>query len=157
MNTSIGILERIFVKTGFKKPSVAKDRRRSKRYRVDLPIKFRVYLRSRPEMTTDQISARLFDISEHGVGMLIKTLQFDTIHITKLDAQTSEECLLEIWIPFDPDPVVLKGKMVWYIQTPEHQPFVLRVGVSLMDQSPARTRKLKSFINICMHAGEMNT
>lgn len=157
MNTSPGILRKLFARTGFGKPSVQKDRRRSRRYRVELPIEFRVYMRSRPEVTTRFHPARLFDISEHGVGMLVQTIRFEGLHITRLDAKASEECLLEIRIPFDPEPLVLTGKMVWYIQTPEFHPYVLRVGVSLLDMGLDRKRRLLSFIGICMHAGEIDT
>jgi hypothetical protein len=157
MNSSPGILEKLFIKTGFKKPPVGKERRRSKRYRVELPIQFRVFLRSRPEISTSFHPARLFDISEHGLGMLIQTIRFDGLHITKLDAKTSEECLLEIQIPFDPEPLVLKGRMIWYIQTPEYDPYILRVGVSLVDMSPDQKKKLLNFIGICVHANEINT
>jgi hypothetical protein len=156
MNSSLGILDRLFIKTGFKKPPVQKERRRSKRFRVELPVQFRVFLRSRPEITTCYHPARLFDISEHGVGMLVQTVRFDGLNITRLDAKTSEECLLEIRIPFDPEPLALKGRMIWYIQTPEYDPFVMRVGVSLQDMDPDRQRKLRAFIGICVHANEID-
>ena len=155
MNTSPGILERLLVKTGFKKPPADKDRRRSKRYRVELPVEFRVYLRDRPEVTTDFHPARLFDVSEHGIGMLVKTVQFDGLPAARLDAQMSEECLLEIRIPFDPQPLCVKGRMIWYIQTPQYDPYVLRVGVSLLEMGLEQKKRYQNFIDICVHACEI--
>jgi len=155
MNTSPGILERLLVKTGFRKPAVQADRRRSRRYRVELPAQFRVYLRSRPDVTTGFHVARLFDVSEQGVGMLVKTVQFDGLPSRQSDVKMSEDCLLEIRIPFDPEPLSLHGRIMWYIQTPQYDPYVLRVGVSLMDMDEDLKRKYLSFINICMHAGEI--
>jgi len=157
MNSSPGILGRLFLKTGFRKAPVQEERRRSKRYRVELPIQFRVYVRSRPEVTTRFHPARLFDISEHGVGMLVQTIRFEGLPVTRLDAKASEDCLMEVRIPFDPEPLVLTGKMVWYVQTPEFHPYVLRVGVSLLNMGLDRKRKLLSFIQICMHASEIHT
>lgn len=157
MNGSTGIVERLLVRTGFRKPAVTEERRRSKRYRVDLPVEFRVFMRSRPDAATGFHPGRLYDVSEHGVGMLVKSVQFEGLTVPRLDATTSEDCLLEIRVPFHPAPLSLKGRMIWYIQTPQYDPYVLRVGVSLLEMSPEQKKRYLGFIDICVHAGEIDS
>ena len=155
MNKPPGILERLLEKSGFRKPPAEKDRRRSKRYRVELPVEFRVYLRSRPEVSTEFHPGRLFDVSEHGIGMLVKTVRFDGLPGARFGAQVSEECLLEIRVPLEPEPLSLKGRMLWHIQTPEYHPYVLRVGVSLLEMGSEQKKRYLDFIDICVHACEI--
>ena len=156
MNSSPGIFQKLFIKTGIMKPSVGKDRRRAKRYRVNLPVQFRILLRSRPDVSTSLFPASLFDLSELGLGLLIETMEFDGLHITKINSETSEEYLFEIHIPFGQEPILVSAKMVWYIQTADHHPFILRLGLSILDPSHELKKKIRNFINICTHANEID-
>ena len=157
MNTARSLFRRLFRKGGTETDPVApgQERRRSKRHRVELPARFRVLLRSSPEISTTMMPAQLFDISEHGAGLLIETMQFDGFHITRIDSRMSEECLFEIEIPYGFEPIRVLARLIWYIQTPDYPPYLLRLGLAFQEPGFETRRKLRSYIHICEHANEM--
>jgi hypothetical protein len=70
MALSDGLWGKLFArKNGSQEPCPHKERRQSERHRMDLPVRFRLYVPSQPERGTLLIPAQLYDISEHGVGL----------------------------------------------------------------------------------------
>ena len=155
MNTSTSLIGRIMSKTGFRKTAEAKDRRRSKRHRIDRPVRVRMHLPSRPEDPSPELPAQLYDISEHGLGLLTDSIEWEGLHMIDPNMQTSEKCILEIELPYDDQPLKLRGKAVWYIRHPEGIPFVFRVGVEFDDATPELRKKIKNLINLHVTAAEI--
>ena len=155
MDMPASLLGRIMSKTGLRKTDEKKERRRSKRHRIDRPVQFRMYLPSRPEDTSPKLTGHLYDISEHGLGLLTDAISWEGLHMIDPDMQTSEKCVLEVEIPYDDEPLRLRGKAVWYIRHPEGIPYVFRVGVEFFDLTPALRKSLKTLVNLCATAAEM--
>lgn len=142
-------------KTGFRKTAAKKERRRSKRHRINRPVQFHLYLPSRPEQRSPALSAHLYDISVHGMGLLTDTIKWEDLHMIDPNMQTSEKCILEVEIPFDDEPLRIRGKAVWYIRHPEGIPFVFRVGVEFTDITPEIKRNIRNLINLHVTAAEI--
>jgi len=155
MNASANLIERIMSKTGFRKTAAKKERRRSKRHRINRPVKFHMYLPSRPDERSPALSAHLYDISEHGMGLLTDAIKWETLHMIDPNMQTSEKCILEVEIPFDDEPLRIRGKAVWYIRHPEGIPFVFRVGLEFVDVTPEMRGNIKNLINLHVTAAEI--
>ncbi len=154
MNTSTGLLGKIMSKTGLFNPQLQKERRRSKRYQMDLPLRYNIFLPSHPEITTPVLSARLYDLSEHGLGLLTNTLECDSMHMVDPSPQTSEQCHLTIEIPYDEKPLSLAGKAVWYIQNPEGHSYLFRVGVNFLYLNSDIRKKIATFIELYLSAND---
>ncbi len=156
MDTSASFIERIMSKTGLRRTAEKKERRRSKRHRIERPIRFRMHLPSQPKNLSPELPAELYDISEHGMGLLTDSIEWEGIHMIDPNMQTSEKSILEVELPYDDEPLRLRGKAVWYIRHPEGIPFVFRVGVEFVDTSPAMRKKVKNWINLHVTAAEIS-
>lgn len=158
MDASTSFLGRIMAKTGWLKSSEKKDkdRRRSKRHRIDLPVRYRMYLPSRVENASPQLKAQLYDISEHGLGLLTDAIQWEGLHMVDPDMQTSEKCIVEVEVPYDEEPLRLQGRAVWYIRHPEGIPFVFRVGVEFVGLNPVLRKNIQNLINLYVTAAEIS-
>ena len=154
MATSNGLWQKIFLRNSYKKEAPKKERRRSKRYRVDLPVQFRLYLPSRPETSSSMLAAQICDLSEHGIGLLTNTMEYEGLHFMAPDIQTSEQGRLEIRIPFGNEPLSLKGKAIWYVRNPENHAYLFRVGIEFQDLSRDLKERIRTFINIYLSAHE---
>ncbi len=154
MNTATGLLEKIMSKTGLFTPQPQKDRRQSKRYQMDLSLRYNIFIPSQPQSTSPVLSARLYDLSEHGLGLLTNTLECDNFHMVDPSLQTSEQCHLTIEIPYDERPLALVGKAVWYIQNPEGHSYLFRVGVQFLHHNADIRKKIATFINLYLAANE---
>ena len=155
MNTSSNLIERIMSKTRFRKTAGKKEQRRSKRHRINRPVRFHMYLPSRPDERSPALSANLYDISEHGMGLLTDTIKWETLHMIDPNMQTSEKCILEVEIPYDDEPLRIKGKAVWYIRHPEGIPYVFRIGVEFVDLTAEIRRNIRNLINVHVAAVEI--
>jgi len=114
-----------------------------------------MYLPSRPDHTSPELSAQLYDISEHGIGLLTDAIEWKGLHMIDPNMQTSEKCILEIELPYDDKPLTLRGKAVWYIRHPEGIPFVFRVGVEFDHVTPELRKKVNNLINLHVAAAEI--
>jgi hypothetical protein len=155
MNTSTSLIGRIMSKTGFRKTAEAKNRRRSKRHRIDRPVRFRMHLPSRPENPSPELPAQLYDISEHGLGLLTDSIEWEGLHMIDPNMQTSEKCILDVELPYDDELLTLRGRAVWYIRHPEGIPFVFRVGIEFEDITPALRTKIRNLISLHVSAAEV--
>lgn len=155
MNTSTSLIGRIMSKTGLRRTAEKKDQRRSKRHRIDRPVRFRMHLPSRPEAPSPDLPAQLYDISEHGLGLLTNSIEWEGLHMIDPNMQTSEKCILEIELPYGDEPLKLRGKAVWYIRHPEGIPFVFRVGVEFDNITPQLRKKVIDLINLHVAAAEI--
>ncbi len=155
MNESTSLLGRIMSKTGLWKGPAKKERRRSMRYKIDLPIRFRIFLPSSPSNSTPFLSARLYDISLHGLGLLTDNTGFDDLHMIDPHHLTSEKCHLEIEIPYDEKPLLLRGTAVWYIRHPTGLSYLYRVGIEFQGLSDATRRHLQTLINLYASATQV--
>jgi hypothetical protein len=142
-------------KTGLRKTAEKKGRRRSKRHRIDRPVRFRMHLPSRPEDPSPELPAHLYDLSEHGLGLLTDSIEWEGLHMIDPNMQTSEKCILEVEIPFGDEALTLRGKAVWYIRHPEGIPFVFRVGVEFSAATPVQKKKISNLINLHVTAAEI--
>lgn len=156
MNTSTSFIDRIITKAGLRKTAKKKERRRSKRYRIERPVRFRMHLPSRPGHRSPELPAQLYDISEHGLGLLTNSIGWEDLHMIDPNMQTSEKCVLEVELPYDDEPLRMRGKAVWYIRHPEGIPFVYRVGVEFIDSSPEFRKKVRNLINLHATAAEIS-
>jgi len=157
MDTSTSLLGRIMSKTGLWRASEKekKERRRSKRHRINRPVRFRMYLPSMPDHASPELSAQLYDISEHGMGLLTDAIEWKGLHMIDPNMQTSEKCILEVEIAYDDEPLRLRGKAVWYIRHPEGVPFTFRVGIEFLEVTPALKKNIQTLINLCVTAAEI--
>ncbi len=156
MATSASFIERIMSRTGLRRTAEKKERRRSRRYRIERPIRFRMHLPSMPEHGSPELQAELYDISEHGMGLLTDSIEWEGIHMIDPNMQTSEKSILEVELPYDDEPLRLRGKAVWYIRHPEGIPFVFRVGVEFVDVTPEFRKKITNWINLHVTAAEVS-
>jgi hypothetical protein len=155
MDTSGSLIGRLMSKTGLRRTAEKKNRRRSKRHRIDCPVRFRMHLPSRPEDPSPELPAQLYDISEHGLGLLTDSIEWEGLHMIDPHMQTSEKCILEVEIPYDDEPLVLRGKAVWYIRHPEGIPFIFRVGVEFDGATPEQMKRIRNLINLHVTAAEI--
>jgi len=129
---------------------VQKDRRRSKRHPLDLLLRFRMYLPSRPnEDPADFLPGRLHDISKYGISILTNSVEHKGMHIFHPNVLSGEQCLLEIEVPAGEENLVLRGKVVWYDKTAPGDVFSFRVGVEFLDPP---SKLPKNFQGLLRHA-----
>lgn len=155
MAASPNLIARIMFKAGLRKTAEQKERRRSKRHRIQRPVRFRMYLPSRPKDRSPELPAQLYDISEHGLGLLTDSILWEGLHMIDPDMQTSEKSVLEIEIPYGDQSLWLKGRAVWYIRHPEGIPFVFRVGIEFIDLTPEQRRTVRQLIDLHVAAAEI--
>lgn len=148
MSASASAIENLLSKARSRKPSLQKDRRRAKRYRMDVPARFRIYLPSCPEHSSAHIAARVFDLSKMGIGLLTDTVECEGLHIMHPWPATSEQCLLEIKILAGQTPLTLQGKAAWYSQQEDKRPFGFRVGIELMDLTAEMKERIRELIDL---------
>ena len=113
-----------------------------------------MHLPSRPEAPSPELPAQLYDISEHGLGLLTDSIEWEDLHMIDPNMQTSEKCVLEIEVPHDDEAMTLRGKAVWYIRHPEGIPFVFRVGIEFDDITQDLKKKIRDLINLHVAATE---
>ena len=122
------------------------DRRRFKRYQLELPVKFRIYLPSRPDVSSTFHSAQLHDISQSGMRFLTNVVQSGDLHIFHPDMTASEQSHLEIEVPDGEQTLTLTGKVVWYDRNTEEHPYSFRVGVEFVDTPSEDQERIQSLI-----------
>ena len=122
------------------------DRRRSKRFRLKLPIKFRVYLPSQPDGGSTFLSAELHDLGQSGMRMMTNVVQQGSLHIFHPDLVASEQSRLEIEIPDGGQTLTLVGRVVWYDRNPDEHPYSFRVGVEFVDIGSEDRKRIQSLI-----------
>jgi len=125
---------------------LSRERRRTKRFRADLPARFRIVPPSHPADASPFQSAHVQDLSEGGVRILTDTVRVEGLHILHPLVATSEQCLLEIEIPHDDPPLTVRGKVVWYDRAGEDTPFSFQAGVQFVDLSPDRKQEIRSLL-----------
>jgi hypothetical protein len=124
-----------------------KERRRSKRNELDLPLRFRMFLPShRDEDSTAFLPGRIYDISKHGISLLTNTVEHRGLHIFHPNITSTEQCLLEIEIPKAEGNLVLRGKVVWYDRASPGDPFSFRAGVEFVDQTPELVKEVQALV-----------
>ncbi len=123
-----------------------KERRKAKRFRVDLPIRFRLYPPSRPDNISGPLDAQLFDLSECGMRIFSNHVRSESLHILSPSMATSEQCLLEIEVPHDKDSLTLHGRVVWYDRNAEQNPFSFQIGIEFTNLTADIREKLKALI-----------
>jgi hypothetical protein len=121
-----------------------KERRRSKRQRLELPLRFRMVLPSRPDKDSTVFHpGQLYDISKHGIALLTNIVEYGGLHIFHPDISSNERCLLEIELPGGEANLVVRGRVVWYDRTSPGDPFFFRAGVELVDLTPELLKELQ--------------
>ena len=122
------------------------DRRRFKRHPLELPIKFRIYLPSRPDTSSTFLSAQLHDLSQSGMRFMTNIVQSGNLHIFHPDLTASEQAHLEIEVPDGEQTLTLTGRVVWYDQNTEENPYSFRAGVEFVDTGSEDQKRLQSLI-----------
>jgi c-di-GMP-binding flagellar brake protein YcgR len=122
------------------------DRRRFKRHRLELPIQFRIYLPSRPDTSSQFLSAQIHDLSLSGMRLLTNTVQSGTLHIFHPDLTASEQAELEIEVPDGDQTLTLTGRVAWYDHNAEGHPYSFRAGVEFLDLAPEDRMRIQSLI-----------
>ena len=123
------------------------DRRRFKRHQLELPIKFRIYLPSRPDTSSTFLSAQLHDLSQSGMRLMTNIVQSGSLHIFHPDLTASEQSYLEIEVPDAEQTLTLIGRVVWYDQNTEEHPYSFRAGVEFVDIGSEDRKRIQSLIN----------
>ena len=123
------------------------DRRRFKRHQLELPIKFRIYLPSRPDTSSTFLSAQLHDLSQSGMRLMTNIVQSGPLHIFHPDLTASEQAHLEIEVPDDEQTLTLIGRVVWYDHNTDEHPYSFRVGVEFVDIGSEDQKRIQSLIN----------
>ncbi len=122
------------------------DRRRSKRFPLQLPIKYRIFLPSRPDASSAFLSARLHDLSQTGMRLMTDVVQNGPLHILHPDLAATEQARLEIEIPDGEQTLTLVGRVVWYDRNPEEHPYSFRVGVEFVDIGSEDQKRIQALI-----------
>ena len=141
------IIERLISKIGLWKSSSKDHRGRDHRYPLELSIQYRLYLPSRVDVFSHFITARTYDLYEHGMGMLADAVGAEGFHILHSWPETMEQCLMEIEIPCRGEVITLKGKAVWYHQQPNEAHLTFRVGVHFLDLTAERRAEIREIIH----------
>jgi c-di-GMP-binding flagellar brake protein YcgR len=122
------------------------DRRRFKRHQLELPIKFRIYLPSRPDTSSTFLSAQLNDLSQTGMRIMTNIVQSGSLHIFHPDPTTPEQAHLEIEVPDGEQTLTLIGRVVWYDQNTEEHPYSFRAGIAFVDIGSEDQKRIQSLI-----------
>ena len=122
------------------------DRRRFKRHQLELPIKFRIYLPSRPDTSSTFLSAQLHDLSQSGMRIMTNIVQSGSLHIFHPDPTTPEQSHLEIEVPDGEQTLTIIGRVVWYDQNTEDHPYSFRAGVEFVDIGSEDQKRIQSLI-----------
>jgi hypothetical protein len=120
-----------------------KERRRLGRAALDLPVEFRIYLPSHPEINSNFLPGQLHDFSQEGLALLTNAIHASSLHMFHPTPIASEQCLLEIRIPGQEQVLTLHGRVVWYDRIDEDGPFSFRVGVELLEQPKDLKRRIE--------------
>jgi hypothetical protein len=123
-----------------------KERRRSLREGLDLPVRFRIYLPSSPDSSSPLLPGQLDNYSSQGIALLANAIHSDRLHIFHPMPTTSEQCLLEIRIPRQGEELTVHGKVIWYDRNTEENPFLFRVGIELLDHAKALRKQIETTI-----------
>lgn len=126
------------------------DRRRFKRHRLELPIKFRIYLPSRPDTSSTFLSAELHDLSQSGMRLMTNIVQSGPLHIFHPHHTASEQAHLEIEVPDGEQTLTLIGRVAWYDQNTEEHPYSFRAGVAFVDIGSEDRMRIQSLIKRSM-------
>jgi len=121
-----------------------RERRQSRREKLDLPVQFRIYLPSCPESPSPFLPGRVDDFSQHGLALLTNAIRSNRLHIFHPMPTTSEQCLLEIRVPNRGEDLSLHGKVVWYDRNPEEAAFMFRGGIKLLDHTKDLRRLIEA-------------
>ena len=123
-----------------------RDRRQSERNGLDLPVQFRIYLPSRPDIASSFLPGQLHDFSNEGLALLTNAIHSDSLHAFHPIPTTAEQCLLEIKVPSQGEDLTLHGRVVWYDRNEEEHPFLFRVGIQLLDPTKDLRRQIETTI-----------
>jgi len=151
-----GFWDRVFPrKNASQGPFPEKERRRAPRYRMDLPVRFRIFVPGQAARTTLMIPAQLYDISENGIGLLSGRMEYEGLHLITPDQQSWEQCRVEIEIPFGKEALRVQGRAVWYVPNPGAQTLGFRVGIELVEVTAALRERIRAFVTIYRAAAEV--
>ncbi len=123
-----------------------RERRRSERAGLDLPVEFRIYLPSCPEIASSFLSGRLHDVSQEGLALLTNAIHSHSLHMFHPTATTSEQCLLEIRVPDGNQDLTLHGRVVWYDTIDAEGPYLFQVGIKLLDHPKGLRKQIETSI-----------
>jgi len=154
VSTSASAIENLLSKYRIGEPSLQKDRRRSKRYRMNMPARFRIYVPSRPENSSTEIPAQVIDLSRTGIGLLADSVENAGLHIMHPWPATSEQCLLEIQVVYGKTPLTLQGKAAWYSQHEDKKPFGFRIGIELLYLTVELKERIRELIELKAGGGD---
>ena len=113
---------------------------------MDLPVSFRIYLPSCPEIASSFLAARLLDVSQEGLALLTSTIHSHSLHMFHPTATSAEQCLLEIRIPNGGGDLTLHGRVVWYDRIETDGPFIFQVGIEVLDRPGDLRKQLETSI-----------
>jgi hypothetical protein len=147
VDTAISAIENLLAKSRSEKPALQKDRRRAKRYRMDVPARFRIFLPSQPDHSSGHIPARVVDLSKMGIGLLAETVENGGLHIMHPWTATSEQCHIEVQVLHGKNPLLLQGKAAWYTQLEDKKPFGFRIGIELLDPTGESKESIRELID----------
>ena len=124
-----------------------KDRRKAKRFRMDLGARFRMVVPSDPSVASGFFSAQTYDLSESGIGLLTGTIWCDGFHVLNPWPATLEQCVMEIQILADGGTFTVEGRAVYYLAEWAQEPFAFRVGVEFLDMTAEQMASLQKIIS----------
>jgi len=123
-----------------------KERRQSRREAFDLPVQFRIYLPSSPDMASPLLPGQLQDLSNQGISLLTNAIHSGRFHVFHSMPTTSEQCLLEIRIPCRGEELTLHGKVIWYDRNTEENPFLFRLGIKLIENAKELRKQIETSV-----------
>ena len=105
------------------------ERRESERHAIEARVRFRMVVPSMPEYASPFRSAEVCDVSVAGMSLLADCLSDHGLHVMIPYPGTMEQCLLEIELSSEPEPLTVQGRAKWFKATWERNPFAFRIGV----------------------------
>jgi len=125
-----------------------KERRRTKRFRLDLLTRFRIIPPSHPDKASSFLAAQIYDLSEGGMRILTNTVHAEGLHIFHATVSPPEQCILEIRIVDLDPPLTIHGKVVWYDKMEQDPSYEFQIGLEFVNLTKDQQETIRTILKI---------
>ncbi len=125
---------------------LAIERRRHRRYPIDLPVRFRIVPPSHPGQASPFQIARIVELAEEGARLLTNTVYVENLHIFHPSHTSCEQCVLDVEVAEAEPPQAVRGRVVWYDHASEGSPYTFQAGLEFLDTSTDQKNQIRACI-----------
>lgn len=129
------------------------DKRKLKRLKTQLNVRFRIVSGSNPLEKSSSINGITKNISPFGIGLEAGIVQIDHLHISH-DSSMLTKNRLEVELILSPsdkgnnaETIHFVGEVVWYDKKSNKHQYPYEIGVEILKISQEETKKLESLIS----------